>query len=287
MGSFYATDMLDVLRAAGCTVAENDITAGWQTRARSSGGFPGAPLGVQWHHTASRTSPANDLSWQIRGSSDAPIGNVLLDRTGCYWPVAAGASNTAGKGGPMRLSRGTVGQDNANATTFAIEAANDGVGEAWPAVMIDAFFAGSNALNARWGNRPDDVFTHAAWTSRKIDPATAAAVQGPWRPRSVTSSGTWSNDDVRAECNRRAAAPAPTPDPDPEDDDMRSLLIRRQGDGALFVSDADLTFRFPLWGEDYDALVATGQYVEVSTLRDDTLERIPVRGDEIVNVRAV
>jgi hypothetical protein len=205
----HLVDMLDVLRAAGCAVAENGTTDGWQTRARSSGGFPEMPLGIQWHHTASSTSPANDLSWMIDGSDDAPIGNVLLDRQGIFWPVAAGASNTAGKGGPVTMSRGTVPVDSGNSRTFAIEAANNGVGEPWPSIQIDAYFAGSNALNASFGNQPTDVFTHSlgagdGWTDRKIDPATAAAVQGPWQPTSATSSGTWSLADIQAECARRA-----------------------------------------------------------------------------------
>jgi hypothetical protein len=216
----YYTDLLDVLRAAGCQVAESSTTNGWQRRARSSGGFPAPPLGVQWHHTASSTSPANDLSYMINGNQDAPVGNLLLDRTGTFWPIAAGAANTAGKGGPLNMSRGQVKQDNANATTFAIEAANNGVGEAWPAVMIDAYFLGSNALNVRFGNLASDIFNHQTWApTRKIDPATAAAVQGGWCPGSSTSSGTWRQSDVCAEATRRAAAVAP-----PEEEDWMSAL---------------------------------------------------------------
>jgi hypothetical protein len=212
MTGIYYPELLDVLRAAGCKVAENATTNGWQTRARSSGGFPAPPLAVWWHHTASSTSPANDLNYMIDGSDDAPVGNVLLDRTGTFWPIAAGASNCAGKGGPASFSRGTIPLDQGNTRGFQIEVANNGVGEAWPQVQIDAYFAGSNALNAHVGNLPTDVITHQVWApTRKIDPATAAAVQGPWKPRSCTSSGTWDLDDIRAECNRRAT-------PDQEDD---------------------------------------------------------------------
>src|SRR5262245_3534593 len=225
MAGIYLTWLVDVLRAAGCTVNESSLTNGWQSRSRSSGGFPETPLGVQWHHTASSTTPANDLSWQINGCDDAPVGNLLLDRDGCYWPVAAGAANTAGKGGPLTLSRGTIPQDSANTQSVAIEAANNGVGERWPQVQIDSYFRGSNAINAKLGNRPDDVFSHAwgssecpGWTTRKIDPATASAVEGPWQPRSVNSSGTWSLADIRAECNRRAGS-VPPPIPPIGDDD--------------------------------------------------------------------
>lgn len=231
MTGIYYTDMLDVLRAAGCRVAESSTTNGWQKRARSSGGFPSAPLGVQWHHTASSTSPANDLSWMIVGCQDSPVGNLLLDRTGTYWPIAAGAANTAGKGGPLSMSRGQIPLDQANSRTFAIEAANSGVGEAWPAVMIDAYFAGSNALNVRFGNVPTDVFNHNTWApTRKIDPATAGAVQGGWRPGSSTSSGTWTQADVTAECSRRAgSSPTPRPPTPGGDDDMARVI---KGDGS-------------------------------------------------------
>lgn len=235
MTGIYLTDMLNVLRAAGVTVAESSTTNGWQRRARSSGGFPAMPTAVQWHHTASQTAPANDLNYMINGNSDAPVGNCLLDRTGTFWPIAAGAANTAGKGGSLTVSRATIPQDGANARTFAIEAANNGVGEAWPQVQIDAFFAISNALNAWFGNLPTDVFNHNTWApTRKIDPATSAAVQGPWRPGSSTSSGTWRQADVNAECSNRAAAPGPQPIPDLEEDDMLHVIAYAD-DGTTVV----------------------------------------------------
>jgi hypothetical protein len=245
MSGLYIVDMLDVLRAAGCKVAENSTTNGWQSRARSSGGFPDQPLGVQWHHTASATSPANDLSYMINGSPDRPVGNVLLDRTGTYWPIAAGAANTAGKGGPLTMSRGTIPLDSANSRTFAIEAANNGVGEAWPTVQMDAYFAGSNALNARFGNAPSDVFNHQTWApTRKIDPATANGVQGSWCPRSSTSSGTWHQADVIAECVRRASSAT-------EDDDMtdeQAAQLARVLDIVANISGTQWGNSDPQWG---------------------------------------
>lgn len=214
MGSLYYTDLIDVLAAAGVECRVSDVNAGWETRARSSGGFAAPPLAVFWHHSASSTTPQNDLAYMIHNAPDKPIGNMLLDRDGIVWPVAAGASNCAGTGGPVTLSRGTIAQDNGNATAWQIEAANDGVGEQWPVAQIDAYFAVSNALNARFGNTPSDVITHAlsdgyGWTSRKIDPAQAASVLGPWRPASVTTAGTWSQADIRAECERRAVVTVP------------------------------------------------------------------------------
>ena len=221
MTGIYYPELLEVLGAAGVVCAESATTAGWQTRARSSGGFPAPPLGVFWHHTASDTTPANDLAWMIDGCDDAPVGNLLIDRTGTAWPIAAGASNCAGKGGPSTFSRGTIPADSGNTRGWQIEVANNGVGETWPQPQVDAFFAASNALNAYVGNVPGDVITHQAWApTRKIDPATAAAVAGPWHPYAVTSSGTWSVPDIAAECARRADTPEV---PDMTDDQARQL----------------------------------------------------------------
>jgi len=259
MGDIYITELVSILQNAGLTVMENDDTDGWQSRSRSSGGFPQMPLGIQWHHTASTASPESDVNYQVNGQ-DSPIGNLLLDRNGNYWPIAAGAANTAGKGGPLTLSRGTVAKDNANATTFAIEAANNGIGESWPQIQIDAYFAGSNALNAYFGNRPDDIFTHAigtgdGWTDRKIDPATASAVQGPWQPNSCNSSGTWVQQDIRDECLRRANQfPAPIP---PIPDDEETMIIYAFDDYTnTFAANG-----VALSPEAFNALVAQGAVV--------------------------
>lgn len=203
MTGIYYVEAADWLRAVGITVVETDD---WQTRARSSGGFAAPPLGIQWHHTAGNMNLDANLSWQTEGSDDAPIGNMTLWDDGVVYMIAAGAANTAGKGGPWTMSRGVVPLDKGNTTTWAIEAANNGVGQPWPQAQIDSYFKISNELNRRFGNLPSDLFSHAAYApSRKIDPATAAAVQGPWRPASVTSSGTWSVDDIKAEATRRAS----------------------------------------------------------------------------------
>lgn len=226
MSGWYFIDLVDVLEAAGVGCRVADVNTGWERRARSSGGFPETPLGIVWHHTASSASPESDLGYMIHGSDDAPIGNMLLDRDGIAWPIAAGGANTQGKGGPAHFSRGTVPVDSGNSRLFAIEACNAGTGEQWPAVQVDAYFAASNAINAYLGNLPSDVITHAinlgdGWTDRKIDPATAYAVRGSWMPGSVNSSGTWDLDDIRHECARRAGT---TPPPRPSGDLVFTIL---------------------------------------------------------------
>jgi N-acetylmuramoyl-L-alanine amidase len=243
----YLTDLADVCRGAGVTVVE---MAGWPTRARGSGGYPsGRPWVVMWHHTASAGNGANDAAYCATGDPDAPVCNLVVGRDGIVYVIAAGATNTNGKGGPWRCSHGTVGADQMNTHAVGIEFSNNGVGQAWPRIQLDAGFAVSLAVAAAYGLAPDDVCTHQVWApTRKIDPATAAAVEGPWRPSSSTSSGTWSLPDLAAECNRRAAnaVPNPEPTPDPaEDDDMALYLVLYPGSSAQFVTDS-ATFKTPI-----------------------------------------
>lgn len=258
MGGLYY-DLVSILRNAGCTVQENSITDGWQTRARSSGGFSAPPLAVFWHHTASSagTSVESDLNYMINVNDDAPVGNLLLDRTGCFWPISGGASNCAGKGNAMTFSRGTGAADNGNCWAWQIECQNNGVGEPWSQATIDALIRGSNALNAYVGNNPSDITSHAlgsgdGYTDRKIDPSTASAVQGPWQPRSTNSSGTWSLADMRSECAARAGSTPPTLGPS-KGDNLYVLLVQ-QGDpqGRTFLSDLTSKTYIP----DPDALAA-------------------------------
>jgi N-acetylmuramoyl-L-alanine amidase len=241
VGNFYVDAMLVILHEAGCTTGVNDINQGWERRSRSSGGFDNdrSILGIQWHHTASSASINSDLSYMINGSPDKPVGNVLLDRNGVFWPVAAGAANTSGKGGPSLFSRGTVPLDKGNTSLFSIEIANNGVGERYTQAQIDACFLGSNALNSYFGNQPSDVITHAlgegdGYTSRKIDPATTN-IEGPWWPASVNSSGTWRLTDLKNECVRRASAlPPPNPIPPVEDDVSNVLVLEDARNGAWY-----------------------------------------------------
>lgn len=214
MGGRYLTDMADVLRGAGLHVIEQD---GWKTRARSSGGFDGnRPWCVMWHHAASAIG-ATAKQVADYGSYNAdtkPVQNIVLGRVGNtwrdieVWVCAAGATNTNGKGLATALSRGTVPADQMNTHAIGIEAVNNGVGEPWPGPQIDAYFVLNNALCSAYGLLPTDCVSHAAYApDRKIDPATAAAVQGVWRPRATNTSGTWDLADIRSEAVARSAPP--------------------------------------------------------------------------------
>jgi hypothetical protein len=198
----YLTWLADAYRAAGLTVVEFQ---GWQTRARSSGGFAaGRPVCTMWHHTASSTSPQNDANYMCNGSSDRPIANVLIARDGTVWVLAAGATNTNGKGDSLTFSTGTVAADSMNTSAIGVEIANAGTGEVYPQAQVDSMFTVSNVHAARLGWQPSDLAGHVDYAkTRKIDPA-VNKVTGPWAPGSINSSGSWNVTDVRNEAIRRA-----------------------------------------------------------------------------------
>src|SRR5262245_6277853 len=182
----WLTWLADEFRAAGLKVVEYE---GWQHRSKKSGQYQnGRPWGVMWHHSASppSQSPQNLADYCCYGAADAPICNVNVERDGTVWVLAAGPTNTNGTGNPVMWSKGTIPQDSMNSYAFGMEISNNGVGEPYPAIQIDAAFIISNTVNRVCGNQPTDVCSHYGYApTRKIDPATCAAVQGPWQPRSV------------------------------------------------------------------------------------------------------
>ena len=213
----------------GLSVVEQ---SGWQTRARSSGGYAsGRPVCVMWHHTASRTSPQNDANYMSLNSSSRPIANLMVTRDGQVWVLAAGATNTNGQGNSMRFSRGTVPANSMNTWAVGMEICNAGTGvEPYSQAQIDAAFAASIAICAGLGLRPDDVAGHWDYApTRKIDPAPASAVQGPWRPRE-TARALVAGRSAR-QCNRRVqrrpvpTSPSPNPNPNRTEEDYRPTPV--------------------------------------------------------------
>lgn len=233
MSGVYLTWLADELRAAGLTVVEVD---GWQYRARGSGGYAsGRPICVMEHHTASPPSSDGwpDANYICFGDPDAPIANLYLNRAGVVWVCAGGATNTNGKGQSMTFSRGVVPVDSMNTYACGIECANDGVGGPWERAQIDALILTANTVNRRLGNLPTDLAGHVHYSpGRKIDPAQADAVAGPWVPVDMgNGAGSWDLESMRAEHAARAGG-APV---DMGDDPMRILVLTDLPDGPAIL----------------------------------------------------
>lgn len=181
------------------------LAAGWETRARTSGGFSSV-RGVQVHHDASTASStlAGAVKYATVTAAAKPIGNGTVTRRKdgpkiVLW--AAGASNTAGKGGPRLSSRGLIPLDSANSCVVAFEAQNNGTTEPWPEDVCDLYVDACCAV-LDWANActpgaplgPGDVFSHFEWApGRKIDPA------GPSRFNGYKERTQWNMDLFRGE----------------------------------------------------------------------------------------
>jgi len=230
MGSIWLRDLPDVIERAGIPV---ETYAGWENRSRSSGGYD-AVLAIGIHHDASGKTSSDEANedWCWRNAGDRPIGCMRLRRSGVVIVGAAGATNTMGKGGPLTCSKGYIPKDAGNKYMIAIEAANNGVGEAWPSIMVDNYIRLLAALCQGYDlDASRDIFTHNSYCEpscpgRKIDPA------GP-TPSEPTLGGTsgcsiWRHDDVRAlvlEVMDKPPQPQPSPPPEDEvtDDDIERI----------------------------------------------------------------
>lgn len=225
-------NLYEALKARGIKVA---TYSGWETRSRSTGGYEQF-YGVICHHTASNTTPANDLNYMVN-ADDGPISTGLLDRTGLFTIISGGAANHAGKGGgtsdgggtAWHTSRGMVPGNDANRYILGIEAANDGVGQPWTPEQIDAYPKLVAAICDIYGFvNPTDIRSHNEWTPpRKIDPRGPS----PWQPANANSP--WDMNAFRASVPSGGTTPIP-----PEDDDMpKPYLVQVVPAGTVYVCD--------------------------------------------------
>lgn len=153
--------LADVLRAEGLKVIEHD---GW--RDRGHGDFLDI-RGVLCHHTAG----GGTSDWKIvqNGRSDlpGPLAQLVLERDGTFRVIAVGVCWHAGRG-----SWPGWPTNNANYHTIGIEAVNNGIGQDWPAVQLDAYKRGVAAILRRIGRGSNDCVGHKEYSSEgKIDPA--------------------------------------------------------------------------------------------------------------------
>src|SRR5262245_34102564 len=191
-GGQMLTNLAQVLRDAGLEVHEVD---GWQSRQRGGSGYEPTPIGIIVHHTASPSSSDGqpDVDFLAVNGEVAPMSDLYLARSGAWWVLAAGASNTNGTGGPW----GPIPVDSANSRVIGIEAGNNGIGEPWPEVMQTSYVNGVAALADAFDIDGSNILAHYEWApTRKVDPA------GPSRFGSINSSQSWNMDVFRAAVNQ-------------------------------------------------------------------------------------
>lgn len=141
------------------------------------------PVGIMLHHTASggvSDLPALGICKHGRSDLPGPLCNILIGRHGTVVAISEGIANHAGRGDRSQLVRATKGeppglgpgpdQVNGNPWFIGIEIENNGVGEPWPPVVLDAVAAVCSALCAAYRWSPNSVIAHREWTRRKIDP---------------------------------------------------------------------------------------------------------------------
>jgi hypothetical protein len=131
-----------VLKAAGLPV---HLVDGWEDRGR---GDAGRIEGVICHHTAvASTKAMPTLGALVNGRKaepglaalPGPLAHLGLGRDGHFYVIAAGRCNHAGTGQ-------WHGFTNGNSNFIGIEAENDGKGEAWPEVEMEAYWRGVAAI---------------------------------------------------------------------------------------------------------------------------------------------
>lgn len=195
--------LADALRAEGVTVVEEP---GWRDRGKSSL----TPRVIVAHHTAGPAGDAPSLGTVTRGRPDVvgPLCNVLLARSGVAHVVASGVSNNAGRGS----WKGITGNSN----TLGIEAENNGVGEPWPAVQLEAYVRICAAMARAAGIPVSNVIAHREWApGRKPDPV------------GIDMTSFRSRVALRLAGNPEPE-PQPEPEPDPLEDDVAGFYRSKQ-----------------------------------------------------------
>jgi len=224
--SRYLLDLPEILRAAGLPVIEEP---GWEYRARSSGGYSdGRPTHLMWHHTASNAGSdgQSDVDYCCYVSENRPVANLYIARTGQWWVMAGGATNTNGQGGPMD----GVPADSMNTHAVAVEAANNGVGELWADIQQRNYVIGARAVANAYGLRYHRA--HFEWTSRKIDPAG----QSRW----ATGGNKWNMDALRADI----AAGWPGGSEPPPTRKVAKMYVLLKDEGGVCWATDNMTVRY-------------------------------------------
>lgn len=174
-------NLADKLKAKKVGVVE---VPGWETHARP---YTFKPEGIMIHHTAG----SNSLKIVRNGRKGlpGPLAQFLISKSGAVYLISQGYSNHAGSGMSSALARvrkeqvpagraKSKGDITGNRYFWGIEVENNGVGEAYPDVQIQALVTLCAALCELNGWSENRIIHHKEWTSRKIDMSYRGDVRG-------------------------------------------------------------------------------------------------------------
>lgn len=160
---FSLTWLPSVLKLAGLKVVE---IPGWKERGH---GDVGKVKFVLCHHTAEKidadVKPSLPILIEGRPGLSGPLSQLGLGQDGTYYIISAGLAYHAGAGQWMGITSG-------NANSIGIEAENNGLGEPWPEVQMEAYARGCAAILKHIKQGPVMCVGHKEWApTRKIDPS--------------------------------------------------------------------------------------------------------------------
>jgi hypothetical protein len=254
MGAYWLNDCVPVLQQK--LGGKFKLYEGYSTRSRSSGGFDDI-CGVLMHHDADPAGGSDDsvLDYEYKNADDRPIGNFHVQRDGDIWIGAAGASNHAGKGGPVSTSKGTIPLDAGNKFLIGIEASNSGLGEIWNDNMMESYLQLVTELCKFYHLNPaTDLYAHWTWVQpscpgRKVDPSGPA----PKYPKfgGTTGNVSWNMAEVRKEVQARiSTTPSPEPiPPKPEEPEVTQEDIDKIAKAVWKYMTVDQTVNKPVTTE--------------------------------------
>lgn len=179
-----ADRFLAALRAEGLRVVE---VGDWRTHNRNHKGPWGPVNGVMLHHTVTpKTVNGVTMCRDGYATLPGPLCHGVIRRDGSVHLVGYGRTNHAGGGDPAVLAAvisedygdrppvpkvGNADGVDGNAHFIGFECENDGKGEAWPAVQVEAMVRAAAAVDRLYGWGARSSIAHREWSADKNDPA--------------------------------------------------------------------------------------------------------------------
>lgn len=181
-----SNELVRALKAEGVRVQRVALDGRAWPNNTSAGSFN--PHGILNHHTgAGSDAVLVKLLWRGRPGLDGPLCHIGLGRDGTAYLVGWDNANHAGQGDPdvlkavlaeRSLPVANQSTTDGNPHFWGIEVMNNGTGEPYPLVQLNALIKINAAICRLSGWSEKSCIHHREWTPRKID----MSWQGPLRP---------------------------------------------------------------------------------------------------------